>query len=72
LGGPFDTISCALNRFCIGVASTSQHLQQKFMEEMIMHHLFKYGVYTLLLAKLLGGVRNSRGVNCRRHEIGLN
>ncbi len=57
--------------FCIGVASISQHLQQKFMEEMHMHHLFEYGMLTLLLAKLLGGVANSWGANSRRHEIGL-
>jgi hypothetical protein len=30
--------------FCIGVASISQHLQQKFMEDMHMHHLFEYVV----------------------------
>jgi hypothetical protein len=41
------------------------------MEEMIMHYLFEYGVHALLLAKLLGGVANSWGVNCKRHEIGL-
>ncbi len=57
--------------FCTGVASTSQHLLQKFMEEMRMHHLFEYGVLTLLLAKLLGGVANSWGVNFGRHETGL-
>jgi hypothetical protein len=57
--------------FCIGVASISQHLQQKFMEEMRMHHLFEYEVHTLLLAKLLAGVANSWGVNFDRHEIGL-
>jgi hypothetical protein len=57
--------------FCISVVSTSQHLMQKFMEEMHMHHLFEYAVLTLLLVKLLGGVVNSWGVNSRRHEIGL-
>ncbi len=57
--------------FCTGVASTSQHLLQKFMEEMRMHHPFEYAVLTLLLAKLLGGAANSWAVNCRRHEIGL-
>jgi hypothetical protein len=41
------------------------------MEEMAMHHLFEYGMHTLLLAKLLGGVANSWGVNFKRHEIGL-
>jgi len=57
--------------FCIDVTSTSQHLQLKFMEEMSMHHLFEYGVLTLLLTKPLGGVANSWGVNFGRHEIGL-
>jgi hypothetical protein len=41
------------------------------MEEMLMHHLFEYGVHTFLLAKLLGGVAISWGVNYKRHEIGL-
>jgi Ni,Fe-hydrogenase I cytochrome b subunit len=44
--------------FFIGVVFTSQHLQQKFMEEMCMHHLFEYAVLTLLLVKLLGGMAN--------------
>jgi len=57
--------------FYIGVVSTSQHLQQRFMEEMSMRHLFESGVLTLLLARLMGGVANSWCINCRKHVIGL-
>jgi hypothetical protein len=44
--------------FFIGVTFTYQHLQQKFMEEMSVQHLFEYGVLTLLFVKLLGGMAN--------------
>jgi uncharacterized membrane protein len=41
------------------------------MKKMSVHHLFESEVLTLLLAKLLGGVANSWGVNYNKHVIGL-
>ncbi len=41
------------------------------MEEMSMHHVFEYGMLTLLFAKLLGEMIDSWGVNCSKHKYQL-